>query len=100
MAEGFDRAVIEPLRHPARIGEARRHLVDDLLAFVGERGRQAREYRLDLVVRQPGRLAGPFVRIGRVGRMPFAVDDADGDLALALALAKRVAGAEMRPERP
>jgi len=97
-AEGFDRAVIEPLRHPACIGKARRHLVDDLLTFVGERGRQAREDRLDLVVRQPGRLASPFVRIGRVGRVPFAGDDADSNLALALG--ERVAGAEMRPERP
>ena len=39
VAEDVDRAVIEPLRHPARIGKARRHLVDDLLALVGERGR-------------------------------------------------------------
>jgi hypothetical protein len=30
--------------------------------------------------------------------MPFAVDDDDGDLALALA--QRIAGAEMRAERP
>jgi hypothetical protein len=39
MVEGFDLAVIEPLRHPAPIGEAGRHLIDDLLAFVGKRGR-------------------------------------------------------------
>jgi hypothetical protein len=38
------------------------------------------------------------VRVGRVGRMKRAGDDADGDLPLALA--ERVAGAEMRPERP
>src|SRR5712672_2753542 len=38
------------------------------------------------------------MRAGRVGRMPFAVDDADGDLALALG--KRVmAGMEMGAER-
>src|SRR5713101_3878130 len=98
MAQRLDRAVIEPLRYPARITEANCHLVDDLLALVGERSRQARQDRLDLVVRQPGRLAGPFVRIGRVGRMPFAVDDAHGDLALALA--ERVARAEMRTKLP
>src|SRR5215469_9894032 len=39
------------------------------------------------------------MRIGRIGRMPFAVDDADGDFALALG--KRVmAGMEMGAERP
>src|ERR1700756_5630550 len=38
------------------------------------------------------------MRAGRVGRMPFAVDDADGDLALPLG--KRVmAGMKMSPER-
>src|ERR1700730_6603605 len=38
------------------------------------------------------------MRGGRVSRMPFAVDDDDGDLALALG--KRVtAGMEMRTER-
>jgi protein-S-isoprenylcysteine O-methyltransferase Ste14 len=36
MAERLDRAVVEPLRDPARIGERHRHLVDDLLALVRE----------------------------------------------------------------
>ena len=36
VAECFDCAIEEALRHPARIGEARRHLVDDLLARIGE----------------------------------------------------------------
>src|SRR4030095_6735259 len=36
------------------------------------------------------------MRIGRVDRMPLAVDDDDGDLALALA--ERIAGSEMRSE--
>ena len=39
VAEGVDRTVIEPLRRPAPVGQARRHLVNDLLARVGERGR-------------------------------------------------------------
>src|SRR5215472_14216080 len=38
MAERFDGAVVQPLRDPARIGEAGRHLVDDLFARIGERG--------------------------------------------------------------
>src|SRR5437660_266966 len=40
MAERLDRAVVETLRCPARIAETNRHLVNDLLAFVRERGRQ------------------------------------------------------------
>jgi hypothetical protein len=47
---------------------------------------------------QSNLLAPPLMRVGRVGRMPFAVDDDDGDLALALG--ERVAaGVEMGPER-
>src|SRR5258705_6600976 len=38
------------------------------------------------------------MRVGRVDRMPLAVDDDDGDLALPLA--QRVAGAEMRAQWP
>ena len=98
MAECGDRAVEEALGDPARIGEAGRHLVNDLLALVIERGRQTGQQCLDLVDRQPGRLAGTLMRIGWVGRMPFAVDDHDGDLALALA--QRIAGAEIGAERP
>src|SRR6516164_2822422 len=98
MAESLDRTVEEALGDPARIGKARRHLVDDLLALVVERCRQAGEQRLDLIGRQPRRLAGALMRVSRVGRMPFAVDDDDGDLALALA--QGIAGAEIGTERP
>src|ERR1700737_1292784 len=98
MAECGDRAVEEALGDPARICETGRHLVDDLLALVVERCRQAGQQRLDLVGRQPRRLAGTLMRIGRVGRMPFAVDDDDGDLALAFA--QGIAGAEISSERP
>jgi hypothetical protein len=98
VAEGVDRAVLGPLRPPALLGEARRHLLADLLAWVGQRGRQAREELFDRGGRQPGRLGGPGVRVGRRGRMKRA--DEDADRALALALAERIAGAEMRPERP
>src|SRR5215831_11422435 len=73
MAECGDRAVEEALGDPARIGKARRHLVDDLLALVVERGRQTGQQCLDLVRRQPRRLAGALVRIGRISRMPLAV---------------------------
>src|SRR5882757_8180903 len=76
--------VVETLRYPARIAETNRHLVDDLLALIRERGRQAGQHRLDLFGGQSDFLAPPFMRIGRVGGMPFAVDDDDGDLALAL----------------
>src|SRR5882724_7947712 len=71
MAECGDRAVVEPLRDPPRFRQALGHLVDDLLALVVERGRQPRQQRLDLVGRQPRRLAGALVGIGRVDRMPF-----------------------------
>src|SRR5580700_6345686 len=98
MAERLDRAVVETLRYPARIAETNRHLVHDLLAFVRERGRQTGQHRLDLFGGQPDFLASPLMRVGRVGRMPFAVDDDDGDLALALE--ERVAAAvEIGPER-
>src|SRR6266481_3469790 len=90
--------VVETLRYPARIAETNRHLVDDLLALIRERGRQAGQHRLDLFGGQSDFLAPPFMRIGRVGRMPFAVDDDDGDLALALE--ERVpTRVEMRAER-
>ena len=36
MPQCLDRAVVKPLRRPARIRQADRHLVDDLLALVGE----------------------------------------------------------------
>src|SRR6266851_6480397 len=98
MAERLDRAVVEPFRDPARIGKTSRHLVNHLLALVVERGRQARQQRLDLVGREPRRLPGALVRVGRVDRMPLAVDDDDGDLALALA--QRITGAEIGTERP
>jgi len=78
MAERLDRAVVETLRYPARIAETNRHLVDDLLALVRERGRQTGQHRLDLFGGQSEFLAPPLVRVGRVGRMPFAVDDDDG----------------------
>src|SRR6478736_1203103 len=97
MAERLDRAVVETLRYPARIAETNRHLVDDLLALVRERGRQTAQHRLDLVGGQPDFLTPPLMRVGGVGRMPFAVDDNDGDLAFALG--ERVAaGVEIGPE--
>src|SRR5690349_1225089 len=70
--------------HPARIAETNRHLVDDLLALVRERGRQARQHRLNFFGGQSNFLAPPLMRVGWVGRMPFAVDDDNRDLALAL----------------
>src|SRR5262249_60707350 len=79
-------------------GQTRRHLVDDLLALVIKRGRQPGEQRLDLVGGKPGGLTGALMRIGRVGRVPLAVDDDDGDLALALA-ERIAAGVEMPAER-
>src|SRR5215472_14522166 len=45
-----------------------------------------------------GSPAGALMGVGRIGRMPFAVDDDDGDLALALA--ERIAGAEIGAQRP
>src|SRR5690349_7278995 len=39
MTEHLDRAIEETLGDPARIREAGRHLIDDLLALVVERGR-------------------------------------------------------------
>ena len=89
---------MEPLRDPARLRQALGHLVDDLLALVVEGGRQARQHRLDLGGRQTRRLPRALVRIGRVDRMPLAVDDDDGDLALALA--QRIASAEIGTQRP
>src|SRR5260370_21270070 len=98
MAEHPDRAVVEILRYPARIAETNCHLVDDLLTLVRERGRQTGQHRLDLFGRQSYFLAPPLMRVGRVGRMPVAVDDNDGDLAFALG--ERVAaGVEIGPER-
>src|SRR6266566_8299262 len=98
MAERFDRAVVETLRDPARGAQRHRDLVDHLLAGVAERRREAADQRLDLVGRQSDFLAAPLMRVGWVGGMPFAVDDADGDLALALR--ERVpAGVKMRAER-
>src|SRR3984893_17420704 len=98
MAERLDRAVVKALRDPARVSQRHRDLVDDLLAGVAERRRQAANQGLDFVRRQPDFLAAPFMRIGWIGRMPFAVDDADGDLALALR--ERVpAGVKMRAEQ-
>ena len=96
MAERFDRAVVKPLRDPTRVRQTNRHLIDDLLALVGERGRQAAQHRLDLVGRQPHFLAAPLMRRGRVGRTPFAVDDDDGDFALAERI---VAGVKMAAVR-
>src|ERR1700730_11074055 len=78
---------------PARIGKASRHFVDYLLALVVERRRQAGKHRLDLVGRQPGRLASTLMRVGRVDRMPPAVDDDDADFALTLA--QRIAGTKI-----
>src|SRR5271166_6189159 len=98
MAEGLDRAVVEPLRNPARIGERHRDLVDDLLPLVGERGPQAGDERFDLIGWQPNLLAAPLMRARRVSRMPFAVNDADCDLALAFGQ-RVVAGMEMSAER-
>src|SRR3984893_17678255 len=93
MSECLDRAMVEPLRYPARIAETNRHLVHDLLAFVRERGRQTGQHRLDLFGGQSDILASPLMRVGRVGRMPFAVDDDDDDLALE----ERVAAGGNRP---
>src|ERR1044071_2673048 len=98
MAERLDRAVVKSPRYPARLGQAFRHLVDHLLALIVERRGQPRQQRLDLVGRQPGRLGGALMRVGWVDRMPFAVDDDDRDLALALG--ERIAGAEIGAERP
>src|SRR6202171_681097 len=98
MAEGLGRAVEEAFGDPARIGKTRRHLIDDLLALVVERCRQARQQCFDLVGRQPRGLAGALMRIRWVSRMPFAVDYNDGDLALAVA--QRIAGAEISSARP
>jgi hypothetical protein len=53
-------------------------------------------HRLDLFGGQSDFLAPPLMRVGRVGRMPFAVDDDDGDLALEERVA---AGVEIGPER-
>src|SRR5579862_7560826 len=98
MPQCLHRAVVQSPRGPARIRQANRHLVDELLALVGERRREAREHRLDLVGREADLLAAPLMRGGGVGRMPFAVDDDDGDLALALG--QRIsAGVEMRAQR-
>jgi hypothetical protein len=83
---------------PARIGKAGRHFVDYLLALVVERRRQAGKHRLDLVGRQPGRLASTLMRVGRVDRMPPAVDDDDGDFALTLA--QRIAGTKIALNGP
>src|SRR6516225_7289428 len=83
MAECLDRTVIEPLWDPTRISEGHRHLVDNLLALVRERSLQAGDDGFDLIGWQTDFLAAPLMRVGREGRMPFAVDDADGDLALA-----------------
>src|SRR5262245_17312006 len=97
MSERLDRAVMESARYPAPVRQHRRHLVDDLLAFVVERGRHAAQDRLDLGGRQPDFLGVPLMRGRRIGRMPVAGDDADGNLALALA--ERVAALlEMRAE--
>src|SRR5712671_5583568 len=98
MSERLDRAVIEALRDPTRIRQADRHFVHDLLTLVRERCRQAGEHRLDLLGRQSDFLAAPFMRSGRVGGMPFAIDDDDRDLALALA-ERIAAGVEMGAER-
>src|SRR5271169_4409545 len=95
VAERLDRAVVETLRYPARIAQTNRHLVDDLLALVRERGRQAGQHRLDLFGGQSDFLAPPLMRIGRVGGIPFAVDDDDGDLALE----ERVAAGVETPTR-
>ena len=100
MAEGRDRAVEEASGNPARIGQDGGHLVDDLLTLVCKGGLQTGEDGLDLVRRQADLLAAPLVRVGGVGRMPVAVDDADGDLALAFGegvLARVEVGAE-RPD--
>src|SRR5438067_12925824 len=42
VAERLDGAIVEALRDPARIREANRHLVDDLLPLVVERRGQTR----------------------------------------------------------
>src|SRR5436305_8080096 len=84
MAESLDGAVVKTLRHATRIAEANRDLVNRLLAFVREGRRQPRQQRLNLIGRQADLLAAPFMRRSRVRRTPFAVDDYDGDLPLAL----------------
>src|SRR6202023_81336 len=67
-------------------------------ALVRERCGQAGEHRLDLLGRQSDFLAAPLMRSGRVGGMPFAVDDDHSDLARALT-ERIAAGVEMSAER-
>src|ERR1700758_4847062 len=83
MAQHLDRTVIEALWDPTRISEGHRHLVDNLLALVRERSLQAGDDGFDVIGWQTDFLAAPLMRVGRKRRMPFAVDDADGDLSLA-----------------
>src|ERR1700758_4270931 len=98
MAELLYSAVVKPFRHPAAVAERRRHFIDHLFAWIAERGWQTANQRLDLVGRQTSGFAGALVRVGRVDRMPFAADYAHRNLAFTLT--ERVAGAEIRTERP
>jgi hypothetical protein len=60
---------------------------------------QASDDGFDLVGGQPDFFAAPLVRVGRIGGMKLAGDDADGNLTLALGEGV-TAGVEMRAERP
>src|SRR5260370_2385402 len=82
MTDYLHRAIMETLGNPACIGERSSHLVDHLLAFIGERCRQPANHRINHLGRHSGTLGKRLVGIDRVRRMPFAGEDAHYKFAL------------------